>query len=59
MKLYHYFEKENGHFCNLSDLSLQEAEKVLEEIKKRNQIYAAKRDDAMQNSVVLIQVRLQ
>lgn len=45
MRLYHYFEKEKGPFCSLSDLSLEDAENVLNEIKKRNQIYAAKRDE--------------
>ncbi|EMS70096.1 hypothetical protein [Ruminiclostridium cellobioparum] len=45
MKLYHYFEKEKGPFCNLSDLSLEDAENALNEIRKRNQIYAAKRDE--------------
>lgn len=45
MKLYHYFEKEKGPFCNLSDLHLADAEKVLGEIRKENQIYASKRDE--------------
>lgn len=45
MKLYHYFEKERGPFCNLSDLSLDDAKSILDEIKRLNQIYAAKRDE--------------
>lgn len=38
MRLYHYFEKERGPFCNLSDLSLEDSKKVLDEINKSNKI---------------------
>lgn len=44
MKLYHYFEKERGPFNNLSDLSLEEAEKVLSKIRENQEIFASKRD---------------
>lgn len=45
MELYHYFEKDKGPFYNLSDLHLEDAKKVLGEIRKENLIYASKRDE--------------
>lgn len=45
MFLYHYFERSIGAFSNLSDLSVNEAEKVLEKIKNdRPSSQAAQRD---------------
>ncbi|QUI21815.1 hypothetical protein HZI73_05675 [Vallitalea pronyensis] len=41
--LYHYYEKSNGPFLNLSDYSLQEAKGVLQNLKKNNHIMAAHR----------------
>ena len=41
--LYHYYEKRNGPFRNLSDLPLVEAQKVLDKIKTENQVMAAHR----------------
>ena len=43
--LFHYFEKQNGPFQNLSDLSISEAQKVLNSLKSQNDIFASKRDD--------------
>jgi hypothetical protein len=43
--LYHYYEKSNGPFRNLSDLTINEAQKVLNEIKAKNQVLAAHRYD--------------
>lgn len=45
--LYHYFEKETGPFKNLSDLSLEEAQAVLNLIKKeRPDSFCARRQEA-------------
>ncbi|OPJ64122.1 hypothetical protein [Clostridium oryzae] len=45
MFLYHYYEKEIGPFKNLSDLTAEEAELVMEKIKKQSpSSYTAKRD---------------
>ena len=41
--LYHYYEKRTGPFRNLSDLALDEAQKVLNRIKAENQVMAAHR----------------
>jgi len=41
--LYHYYEKRNGPFKNLSDLSLVEAQKVLDKIKAENSVMAVHR----------------
>ena len=46
MKLYHYFEKSTGPFYNLSDLSYENAEKVLSEIRGKHTTFAAQRDDS-------------
>lgn len=35
MFLYHYYDKEIGPFVNLSDLSLEEGQNILQEIKKK------------------------
>ena len=45
MKLYHYYEKENGPFCNLSDLCLEDAEKILNVIKRNKKCFASERDE--------------
>ena len=44
MNLYHYYEKKNGPFRNLSDLSLEGAEVVLNTIRNNKNIYASQRD---------------
>ncbi|WP_243156364.1 hypothetical protein [Clostridium sp. C8-1-8] len=41
--LYHYYEAEVGPFKTLSDLSIEEADKVLEHIRGRGETYASKR----------------
>ena len=41
--LYHYYEKSNGPFKNLSDLAIDEAQKVLNEIKLKNEVFASHR----------------
>ena len=43
--LYHYFEKNIGPFKNLSDLSIEEAQVILNEIKESNITFAAQRYD--------------
>lgn len=43
--LYHYYEKSKGPFQNLSDLSIEEAQQILDEIKARDEVFAAKRYD--------------
>ena len=46
MYLYHYFEKSTGPFKNLSDISVDEAKKTLNEIKlTRPSCQSASRDD--------------
>jgi len=45
MFLYHYYDQSTGPFVNLSDLPLDEAKKILEEIKKnRPDAFAAQRN---------------
>lgn len=45
MYLYHYFDKSVGPFCNLSELTEEEAEKVLKNIKKNKpDSFGAKRN---------------
>lgn len=44
MNLYHYYEKERGPFDNLSNLSLEEAEHILEKLRNDKQLFASKRD---------------
>jgi hypothetical protein len=47
MFLYHYFEKKIGSFRNLSDLELEEAQKIIRNIKKDRPLsFAAKRDES-------------
>lgn len=43
--LYHYFEKEQGPFRNLSRLSVQEAMEVSREIRKEGKIFASQRNE--------------
>src|SRR5690554_5102625 len=46
MFLYHYYEKKIGPFMNLSDLSIDEANAVLSDIKKEKLgVRCAKRDE--------------
>lgn len=44
-KLFHYYERRIGPFVNLSDLPIEEAQKVQEDIRKIGGIFASKRDD--------------
>ena len=41
--LFHYYEKSIGPFVNLSDLPLEEAEKVLNDIRCKGDTFAAQR----------------
>jgi hypothetical protein len=41
--LYHYFDKSTGPFINLSELTLNEAEKVMNDIRKTKRGFASKR----------------
>lgn len=43
--LYHYYEKEVGPFVSLSDLKLEEAKHIQQQIKKRGKTFAAERSD--------------
>ncbi|WP_334076664.1 hypothetical protein [Paenibacillus sanfengchensis] len=43
--LYHYFEKEIGPFKNLSKLSMDDATKVSNQIKKGGKVFASRRND--------------
>ena len=44
MRLYHYFEREKGPFRSISDLSDEDGEKVLEQIRKdKPDVFLAKR----------------
>jgi hypothetical protein len=43
--LYHYFERSTGPFRNLSKLSVDEAEKVLNQLKNEGKAFASKRSD--------------
>ncbi len=43
--LYHYFERNSGPLINLSELNIEEAEKILRKLKKENNTFAAKRPD--------------
>ena len=46
MKLYHYYEKDNGPFRSISDLPDKEAEEVLQQKKKKKpDIFLSKRPD--------------
>lgn len=43
--LYHYYEKDVGPFISLSHLDIEEAEQILDQLRKRNKTFAAKRND--------------
>lgn len=43
MLLYHYYDASTGPFCNLSDLELDDAEIVLNEIRNEGKGFASKR----------------
>ena len=45
MKLYHYYEKERGPFRSISDLSDEEAEKVLADLRAKTDIFLSKRPE--------------
>ncbi len=44
--LIHYYERKNGPFLSLSDLTLEEAETVLERIRQRGDVFASRRSPA-------------
>ncbi len=44
MNLYHYFEKEKGPFVNLSELPLDEAQKIQDNLQNEDKVFAAKRN---------------
>ncbi|HEX3022681.1 MAG TPA: hypothetical protein VHP81_09840 [Lachnospiraceae bacterium] len=46
MYLYHYYEKELGPFRNLSDLSYESAQNVLNEIRKNGETYLSQREES-------------
>ena len=43
MYLYHYYEKTSQPFLNLSDLSIEEANQILEKIKKQSQTFSVQK----------------
>lgn len=43
--LYHYYEAEHGPFNNLSRLSYDEAQKVMNSIKQEGSVFASRRSD--------------
>ena len=43
--LYHYYEASKGPFLNLSDFPLEEAERVLGEIRQKGEVFASQRDE--------------
>ena len=43
--LYHYYERARGPFKNLSSLSLEDGEEVLQQLKLDNGIFASQRSD--------------
>lgn len=45
LKLYHYYELDNGPFKNLSSLGINEAEEVLEKLRDKGDIFASKRSN--------------
>ncbi|WP_308635379.1 hypothetical protein [Paenibacillus silvisoli] len=45
LRLYHYFDKQQGPFRNLSSLPGEEAEAVLQRLKQRQKGFASKRAD--------------
>jgi len=42
--LYHYFEKEAGPFANLSELSLDDEQKIQDKLKREGKVFAAQRN---------------
>lgn len=44
MNLYHYFEKEKGPFVNLSELPLDEAQKIQDNLQNEGKVFAARRN---------------
>lgn len=42
--LYHYFEKKKGAFTNLSELSLEEAQRIQDELTRDGKVFAGKRN---------------
>lgn len=44
MKLFHYYEKEIGPFINLSDLKIEEAENIMNNIHSNKKLFASNRD---------------
>lgn len=42
---YHYYEKSIGPFRNLSDLTSEDADKVMEDLRKKPNYFASKRSD--------------
>ena len=45
MFLYHYYEKKNGPFLNLSDLSFEEAKQIQDSLCKDGKVFASQRND--------------
>jgi hypothetical protein len=43
--LYHYYEASKGPFLNLSDFPLEEAERILSEIRQKGEVFASRRDE--------------
>ena len=43
--LYHYYEKSKGPFLNLSDLNINDAQKLMDEVKENNDLMASHRYD--------------
>lgn len=44
MFLYHYYEKKNGPFLNLSDLSFEEAKQIQDSLIKDGKVFASQRN---------------
>jgi hypothetical protein len=43
--LYHYYEKNDGPFRNLSDSNIADAQKILNKIKAKKELFASQRND--------------
>jgi hypothetical protein len=43
--LYHYYEASKGPFLNLSDFPLEEAERILGEIRQKGKVFASRRNE--------------
>ena len=43
--LYHYYESSKGPFLNLSDLKIDDAQKIMDEVKANNDLMASHRYD--------------